>query len=562
MIRATTLLYLAAVLIGVIATCFCSSSHAAEIDPDTKVYCDRLWMRVHAADCPALILKEKKKTMTLAEADKAGWRIGQSGQSGRNNCCLVGYKRKHPPKKLSDDTIVAGNDLTKNYKHIPGCHRYVAHGSHDRWPIKEAKAKGFSICKHCIERGPSVATVADEQWKKHGLSPKFVAPEGWKPKPYSPDKRPSGKELEILIQETLAIDNGIRDLPYTDPIATVENFMIIRFFFPMTQWLDFYQAYRATGDKRIFNKLLESARHYNKLSRAYPSAVQKKASDPEGLAYMLSMAMCARITLQTARKYPGKVSKKEIAEAEEFLKTMVSVLKPVCEGDENLDPKMGIPKKLADDFRYRAFNRALNGIGTIAMAAAALEDLQAVKKTKAYQPTIDRYRKVVREYIKHYLSWGHMCDKVEAGKAFFYPYSPRGGKPRMKNGCKRYKRAEDSGHYSHALQGLAFIYEATPELGVDDDFMTAVANAIYYHSSLKKKSYQILCPGVKANARRGKGGLGTGKGPRRFYLLHAFKDGMIAKRSSGYGDRVSTLRAQYMKALRKDRTLIHMGEKK
>jgi len=36
-----------------------------EYDPDTLVYCDALWMRVHAADSPALILQDKKKTMTL-----------------------------------------------------------------------------------------------------------------------------------------------------------------------------------------------------------------------------------------------------------------------------------------------------------------------------------------------------------------------------------------------------------------------------------------------------------------------------------------------------------------
>lgn len=72
---------------------------AARYKSDTTVYCDALWMRVHAEDCPELILKENKKTMTLEEADKEGWRIGESGQSGRGNCCFIGYEREYPKKR-------------------------------------------------------------------------------------------------------------------------------------------------------------------------------------------------------------------------------------------------------------------------------------------------------------------------------------------------------------------------------------------------------------------------------------------------------------------------------
>jgi hypothetical protein len=91
--------------------------------------------------------------------------------------------------------------------------------------------------------------------------------------------------------------------------------------------------------------------------------------------------------LQLARKDASSVTQDEIAEAENFLKAVVATLKPIYEGETNLDPEMGIPKDLADDFRNRPFNRALNGIGTLAMATAALEDLQAIQKINRVSAT-------------------------------------------------------------------------------------------------------------------------------------------------------------------------------
>jgi len=291
-------------------------------------------------------------------------------------------------------------------------------------------------------------------------------------------------DTKVLIQETLSEPNGIQELQFTDPVATVGNFMMMRFFFPVENWLHFYKVYRATGDKRLLDKLLESARHYHKLSAEYPSAAQQKASDPEGMPFMYSMAAWSRITLQLARKQSGAVSKQEIEEAEAFLKTMVSVLKPTCEGNNSLDPEMGIPQKLADDFRTRAFNRAMNGIGTLSLITVALEDLKALNTTTEYQPTIDRYRKVIQEYIKNWHRIGYLDPNIEGEKHFVYPYAA-GDIGKMVDGGKIYRRAEDAGHYSHTLQGLMLLYESTPELGIDDDFMTAVANAVYRSSTVQ-----------------------------------------------------------------------------
>jgi hypothetical protein len=546
-------------------------------DPNTKVYCDALWMRVHAEDCPELILKEKKKTMTLEEADKAGWRIGESGQSGREHCCLQGYKRKFPKKDIPEDApgIVQVLKSGTLKWHLVGCHRFTPMSDHRRMTLKEAKDAGCLICPHCIERGPSLTTISAEELKTLPSSKGFVPPEGWVPKPYSLDKLPPKEELEFLILETLSEHNGIQECKYEDPVATAEHFMCMRFFFPVNNWLAFYKAYRSTGDKRLLDKLLESARHYNKLSRDFPSVAQLKASDPEGLAFMYSMAVSARITLQLARKHSDQVNAKEIDEAEEFLKTIILVLKSVCEGNDALDPEMGIPKKLADDFRTRAFNRAMNGIGTISMATTALEDLQALKKTTEYQPQIARYRKVLQEYIKNYRSVGHLCTKIPGEPMFVYPYSTKSDHPRDVDGCKVYGRSEDIGHYGICLKGLMLIYEATPEVGIDDAFMTAVANAAHYCGTHKMKiggkegwSGHIQCPtaykqGVKKEAHpyedKAEGRY------RAFVSMEAFRDGLIAdlaKTKMIDANKADTPYTQYLKALRKDRSLIHLGEEK
>lgn len=550
-------------------------------DPNTKVYVDALWYRVHAADSPDLILKEHKNTMTLEEADKLGYRIGESGQSGRSITSFEGYKRKHPLKKIPDDALLAGHtDNTRQSKSYPGCHRRQMDSTFVRKTKKEWSAEGFTICDHCIERGPSDATLSEENWKKLSQVTPYVAPEGWVHKPYSSDQPPSKEEIEILIQDTLSAGSAIQELPFDNPVASVEQFVMMRFFFPVHQWLHLYKVYRSTGDQRVYDLLLESARHYNKLSKEFPSAVQLKARDAEGLPYMYTMAMCARITLQKARKAAASVTREELAEAEDFLNTMVSVLKPTYEGNDRLDPKMGIPQPVADDFRQRAFNRAMNGIGTLATITVALEDMQAIKGTEEYQASIDRYRKTVSEYIKNWFAESHFSE-FDGKKHFYYPYSA--GKIGEVDGDTIFKRPEDAGHYSHTMQGALLIYEAMPEVGIDDEFMTAVANAIYHNSNtkIKRQGKMVLSGHVESPIMsrerpygKNKGGHQYSPARERFYMLQAFRDDMIdglanpldeqqkTSANSEYDRRLATLHAHYVKALRKDRSLIHLGEKK
>jgi hypothetical protein len=145
-------------------------------DPNTKAYCDALWMRVHEEDCPMLLLKDKKKVITLEQADKEGWRIGESGQSGRDRCCFKGYRRKYPEKEFTDDTPGI-TQIMKSGKlkwHQAGCHRFTISPEHVPMTMGEAMAKTDMdpyVCVHCIERGPNLTTADLEKLKARPVHP-------------------------------------------------------------------------------------------------------------------------------------------------------------------------------------------------------------------------------------------------------------------------------------------------------------------------------------------------------------------------------------------------------
>jgi len=354
-------------------------------------------------------------------------------------------------------------------------------------------------------------------------------------------------------------------LHFKDRVALHETLGPRRFFFgpPDTYW-----AYRATGDPRLLDQIRRDARNRQQLCDEAPSIYQDKTSSTEGVPAVFDLVAWSRITLQKAVKHPGTVSGKEIEEAEGFLKTVIKVLKPTWEANDNLDPDMGIPVKLADDFRDRAFNRAATGIGTIAMAAVALEDLQRFKGTEDYQSTIDRYRKCVTEWVENFESVGCLYTEADGKTYFYYPYKDVGRTRRVENGLML-GGADDRGHYSITVMGLQLIYEAMPESGIDDDFMIAVANTIYYNSGTNYGSPQApsadkIEPQNRKRAR---------KDPNpNFYVLEAFRDGVIdaqcqklnearkQEELSNHTHRLRALHAWYMEALRKDRSLIHLAE--
>lgn len=537
-----------------------------EYDPNTKVYVNGLFFRVHAADCPNCHMKDMKESMTLAEADKAGAAI--------SSCCFPGYQRKHPLNVISDDHVMYGP--ARAGVHYFGC-IYIRNPSSNtqRKTVKEWKAEGALFCHRCAGRrrvGPAYTLTAEEwqkvtaglKWieeeRKRRKEEAFPTPEGWTPGPIGPDNPPSREDLEMLVKNVWEPDlpSKLEILYFKDRVALHEALGPRRFFFgpPETYW-----AYRATGDQRILDQIRRDARNRQRLCDEALELYQDKTSNTEGVPAVFDLVAWSRIILQKAVKYPGTINGEEIEEAEEFLQTVIHVLKPTWEANDNLDPDMGIPEHLADDFRDRAFNRAATGIGTIAMAAAALEDLQRIKRTKDYQSTIDRYRKCATEWVENFESAGCLYTEADGKTYFYYPYKDVGQTRRLKNGLML-GGADDRGHYSITVMGLQLIYEAMPESGIDDDFMTAVANTIYYNSGTNYGSPQApsadkIEPQNRKPARK--------RPNPNFYVLEAFRDGVIDAQCQKLSDerkqemlsthehRLKALHACYMEVLRKSR---------
>jgi hypothetical protein len=462
-------------------------------------------------------------------------------------------------------------DGTRLKWHQAGCHRFSISLDDRIMTQKEGRAFAeenglelFYLCNHCIERGPGFGIPDFDALKKRPSPADFTPPEGWAPQAFPPDELPSKPEIDLLVEETLSKGYGIQEAPYVNPLASLEEFMGRRFFFGTG--LNFYRGYRATGDKRILESLRVSARHYAELSRNYPDVAQAKAKDTEHMTFLSTMAISSRLTLQLARKHPDQVTLEEFLEAESFLKTILATLKPLCEGDSDLDPEMGIPQELADDFRSRAYNRAQQGIGTFAMTATALEDLQAIKQTSDYQPQIDRYRKCVQEYYKNWKDKGCLYTEADGKTYFYYAYAGTG---RKREDGLMLGSADDVGHYAISMNGVMLAHDATPELGPDEDFMTAVANAVHHNSYTKNGSIQ--CP--TADEIQPLSRHPHNPNPKStFYMFEAFRDGVIegqgsqvsadrkAAINSGYAQRLNTLYAQYLRALQQDRSLVHLGE--
>jgi hypothetical protein len=227
-----------------------------------------------------------------------------------------------------------------------------------------------------------------EKLKKPGRSPEFTSSSGLDAETVLP--RPTclrNRRLTYADPGDVVQGFGIQEAPYVDPMATLKNSWAGGF--SLGPGWSFYRGYRATGDKRILESLRVSARHYRDLCNEYPDVAQAKARDPEHMTFMSTMAISARLTLQLARKDALiRSAQEEIAEAETFLKAVVATLKPICEGNSDLDPEMGIPKDWQMISEIGPINRAQQRDRYVCHdATAALEDLQAIQEVNRVSAT-------------------------------------------------------------------------------------------------------------------------------------------------------------------------------
>jgi hypothetical protein len=128
----------------------------------------------------------------------------------------------------------------------------------------------------------------------------------------------------------------------------------------------------------------------------------------------------------------------------------------------------------------------------IAMAPAALEDLQAIQEDNrriSHRLTATEVHPGIFQELEEQ---GCLYTEADGKTYFYYPYSGRGAEKRedglMLGG------ADDVGHFSHSMQGVMLVHDATPELGADDDFMTAIANAVHHNSIPRMDPFNAPLP--------------------------------------------------------------------
>jgi hypothetical protein len=195
---------------------------------------------------------------------------------------------------------------------------------------------------------------------------------------------------------------------------------------------------------------------------------------------MYSMAVSARLTLQLARKDPDQVTQDEIAEAENFLKAVVATLKPIYEGKRT-------------SIRKWASRRIWQMISEIVPSTGPQRDRYAGHGNgrargsagdPKVQPGISHRLTATRSASRNISRTGRAkdaCTPKRTAKPISTIRTVPGGTTRREDGLML-GGADDVGHFSHSMHGVMLVHDATPELGADDDFMTAVANAVYHNS--------------------------------------------------------------------------------
>ena len=159
---------------------------------------------------------------------------------------------------------------------------------------------------------------------------------------------------------------------------------------------------------------------------------------------------------------------------------------------------------------------------------------------------------------------GCMYTEPDGLTYFYYAYNGTGNK--RADGLMT-GSADDVGHYAHCVMGVTLIWENTEGLGIDDDFMTAIANAVYHNSNTRNGSIQSpSADKIKPLSRKP-----WNKNPKtKLFINGAFHDDLIENQHKHMGagamregaalSRNPRTHWGYFRALRKDRSRIHMGE--
>ncbi len=264
----------------------------------------------------------------------------------------------------------------------------------------------------------------------------------------------------------------------------------------------YYIAYRVTGDERFAEQLRQYARLMSWILKERPQLLLPKerrhemsgdwrALLPHGAAsssMFQGYTLSARLTLQAARADRALVTDAQIAEARSFLELVTTQMRSLVHGDGTIDEKTGLPMVAADIIRTTPYNQSFMYYGVLAVAAAALEDLQHLEGHARHQKNVDLYTRIVEAGVRSFIKLSDVT-QIEGRPYVFRSYTPsdplmtvvdpvtRQRVPHVVDGHPIFRYPEDFAHGQSTSWYLALLWETNERLGVTESLLTGVANA-------------------------------------------------------------------------------------
>jgi len=268
----------------------------------------------------------------------------------------------------------------------------------------------------------------------------------------------------------------------------------------------YYVAYRLSGDPFYIEQILQYAHAMDSVLADYPEAFIPKDKreafkqrgitvamlpyEPAGGSNLMAHAYSAMLAMEWVKAHPAdsraaEWTRRTGLNLDQVARYMASLL-----GKET-DPKTGLPAGVRDWLTvhetYSPWNQCTMTFAVLTASALAMEDYQDVAGTKKYQPTIERYLKVIRTANTVLTRDSDTC--VLDGKPYlFHQHGPtflpehgnRGYHFRgLLNGHPLFFGGEDIPHSGSIAWNLLFIWEnAGDRVGASDALCAGLVNAL------------------------------------------------------------------------------------
>jgi len=268
----------------------------------------------------------------------------------------------------------------------------------------------------------------------------------------------------------------------------------------------YYAAYRLSGDPFYIEQLLQVARgmdgvlanHREVFIPQDKRAEFKKKGitvdmlpyEPAGGSNLMAHAYSGLLALEWVKAHPQDPRAAEWTRLASRNLDQVARYMPSLLG-KTTDPETGLPVRVREWLyvheQYSPWNQCYMTFAMLTAAALAMEHYQDLADTRAYQPTIDAYLKVVRAGNAALTRDSNTCVIggkpylfMQHGPTFLPEYGNRGYHFHgLLNGHPLFTGGEDIPHSGSTAWNLLFIWEnAGDRVGASDALCAALINAL------------------------------------------------------------------------------------